>query len=176
MDMEGVPSERIVVHVENEFDFQKKTEKRCDRLLFFIIVKPTINFTLARLGNLASERVYSRNCCSLKCKHIFGLYYNTDKRLVAVPIELKSGKAEESDVVEQLENSLKFAEKIAASTSTSQTEYCPVLFQGRGIKWSSPSRLKQLRVRFRGKNLQVLRGKCGGKKHLVNLLTNSGYL
>ena len=27
--------------------------------------------------NLASERVYSRNCCSLKCKHIFGFYYNT---------------------------------------------------------------------------------------------------
>ena len=40
------------------------------------IVKPTINFTLARLGNLASERVYSRNCCSLKCKHIFGFTIN----------------------------------------------------------------------------------------------------
>ena len=25
--------------------------------------------------NLASESVYSRNCCSLKCKHIFGFYY-----------------------------------------------------------------------------------------------------
>ena len=46
------------------------------------IVKPTINFTLARLGNLASERVYSRNCCSLKCKHIFGFYYiRTDPRV-----------------------------------------------------------------------------------------------
>ena len=45
--------------------------------LCYNIVKPTINFTLARLGNLASERVYSRNCCSLKCKHIFGFYYNT---------------------------------------------------------------------------------------------------
>ena len=42
-----------------------------------IIVKPTINFTLARLGNLASERVCSRNCCSLKCKHIFGFYYKS---------------------------------------------------------------------------------------------------
>lgn len=135
--MEGVPSERIVIHVENEFDFQKRTEKRCDRLIFFI---------------------------------------NTKKQLVAAPIELKSGKAEESDVVEKLENSLKFAEKIAASTSISQTEYCPVLFQGRGIKWSSPRGLKQLRVRFHGKNLLVLRGKCGGKKHLANLLTNSGYL
>ena len=58
VDMEGVPSERIVVHVENEFDFQKKTEKRCDRLLFFmnnekslvavpieLIVKPENMFT-----------------------------------------------------------------------------------------------------------------------------------
>lgn len=137
MDMEGVPSKRIVIHVENEFDFQKKTEKRCDRLLFFI---------------------------------------NTENRLVAVPIELKSGKAEESDVVEQLENSLKFAEKIASATSTSRTEYCPVLFHGRGIKWSNPRGLKQLKVRFRGKNLQVLRGKCSSKKHLANILIHSGYL
>lgn len=137
VDMEGVPSERIVVHVENEFDFQGKREKRCARLLFFI---------------------------------------NTEKRLVAVPIELKSGKAEESDVVEQLENSLKFAQSIASATSISRTEYCPVLFDGRGIKWSNPRGLKQLNVRFRGKNLLVLRGKCSGKKHLANLLINSGYL
>ena len=137
VDMEGVPSKRIIVHVENEFDFQKKNEKRCDRLLFFI---------------------------------------NREKRLVAVPIELKSGKAEESDVVEQLENSLKFAEKIASAISGSRTEYCPVLFQGRGIKWSNPRGLKQLKVRFRGKNLQVLIGKCNGKNHLANILINSGYL
>ena len=135
--MDGVPPERIVIHVENEFDFQKKTEKRCDRLLFF---------------------------------------FNTQQRLVAVPIELKSGTAGESDVVEKLENSLKFAEKIAAATSISQTEYCPVLFHGRDINWNNPRGLKQLKVRFRGKNLQVLRGKCGGKQHLTNILINSGYL
>ena len=137
VDMEGVPSKRIVVHVENEFDLQKKDEKRCDRLLFFI---------------------------------------NTEKRLVAVPIELKSGTAKESEVIEQLENSLKFAEQIASATSTSQTEYCPVLFHGKDIKWSNPRGLKQLRVKFRGKNLLVLRGNCGGKKHLANILINSGYL
>lgn len=136
VDMEGVPSKRIIVHVENEFDLQKRTEKRCDRLLFFV---------------------------------------NTENRLVAVPIELKSGTAQESDVVEKLENSLKFAERIASATSTSRTEYCPVLFHGRDIKWNNPRGLKQLRVRFRG-DLLVLRGKCGGKNHLANLLTNSGYL
>ena len=136
VDMEGVPPQRIVVHVEKEFDFQKRAEKRCDRLLFFL---------------------------------------NTQQKLVAVPIELKSGTARESDVIEKLGNSLKFAEKIAAATGISQTEYCPILFQGRGIKWNNPRGLKQLKVRFRGKNLQVLIGKCGGKKHLINILINSGY-
>ena len=137
VDMADIPANRVIVNVENEFDFQKKTEKRCDRLLFFI---------------------------------------NRKKRLVAVPIELKSGKAEESDVVEKLENSLKFAESIASAASPSRTEYCPILFQGRGIKWSNPRGLKQLRVRFRGRRLQVLIGKCGGEKHLRNILINSGYL
>ena len=136
VDMADIPANRIIVNVEKEFDFQKKTEKRCDRLLFFL---------------------------------------NTQQRLVVVPIELKSGTARESDVIEKLGNSLRFAEKIAAATGISQTEYCPVLFQGRGIKWNNPRGLKQLKVRFRGKNLQVLIGKCGGKKHLINILINSGY-
>ena len=87
VDMQNIPPNRVIIHVEQEFNSRKKSEKRCDRLLFFI---------------------------------------NTEQKLVAVPIELKSGKAEESDVVQQLENSLKFAERIAIETSTSQTEYCPV--------------------------------------------------
>ena len=54
----------------------QKAPKKLSLSVRTFIVKPTINFTLARLGNLASERVYSRNCCYLKCKHIFGFYYN----------------------------------------------------------------------------------------------------
>ena len=137
VDMQDIPSNRVIIHMEKEFDFRKKSEKRCDRLLFFI---------------------------------------NTEQRLVAVPIELKSGKAEESDVVEQLENSLKFAESIASETRTSQTEYCPILFQGRGIKWRSSKGFKRLIVPFRGKKLQVLIGKCSAPKNLANILSNSGYL
>ena len=63
VDMADIPRNRIIIHVENEFDFQERAEKRCDRLLFFI---------------------------------------NTEKRVVAVPIELKSGKAGESDVVKKI--------------------------------------------------------------------------
>lgn len=132
VDMTDIPRSRVIIHVENEFDFRKMTkEKRCDRLLFFI---------------------------------------NTEKRIVAVPIELKSGKASESDVVEKLENSLKFASDILKS------EYCPILFHKRGIKWSSQSNLKrQLIVQFQGKKLQVLIGKCGQKKNLAQLLRSAGY-
>ena len=138
VDMTDVPSNRIVIHVENEFECRgRRDEKRCDRLLFFI---------------------------------------NTEKKLVAVPIELKSGKAGESDVVEKLENSLKFAEEVASETGTRTTEFCPVLFHGRGIKWNSPKGLKQLIVQFRGKKSQVLIGKCGEKKNLAQKLSSYDYL
>ena len=137
VDMQNIPPNRVIIHVEQEFNSRKKSGKRCDRLLFFI---------------------------------------NTEQKLVAVPIELKSGKVEESDVVQQLENGLKFAERIAIETSTSQTAYCPILFQRRGIKWRSSRGLKQLTVQFRGKKLQVLIGKCGTERNLANMLTNSGYL
>ena len=137
VDMADIPRNRIIIHVENEFDFQERAEKRCDRLLFFI---------------------------------------NTEKRVVAVPIELKSGKAGESDVVKKLENSLKFAEDLLENTDILNFEYCPVLFHKRGISWSSTSGLKQLRIQFRGKKLQVLIGKCSGKKHLARILMDAGYL
>ena len=34
--MTGIPPERVVIDVEREFDSRNRTEKRCDRLLFFI--------------------------------------------------------------------------------------------------------------------------------------------
>ncbi len=35
VDMNGVPAKRVIVNLETEFDWRKKREKRCDRLLFF---------------------------------------------------------------------------------------------------------------------------------------------
>ena len=141
VDMADIPRSRVIIHVENEFDFRKMTQKRCDRLLFFI---------------------------------------NTEKSIVAVPIELKSGKAPESDVVEKLENSLKFASDIIKNMGILEFESCPILFHARGLKLSSPrspSSLKQeLRIQFQGKRRQILIGKCGQKKNLAQLLISAGYL
>lgn len=130
--MTGMPSERVVVNLEHEFDVREITEKRCDRLLFFI--------------------------------------HPAKNNLVAAPIELKSGKAAESDVIEKLENSLNFTAQIAPVSMRAQIVYIPVLFQGRGIKWTNPKGAKQLKVSVHGKRLQILTGRCGRPRNLAGVL------
>ena len=127
--MTGIPSERVVIDVEREFESRNITEKRCDRLLFYI----------------------------------------TGNNLVAAPIELKNGKAEQSEVTEKLQNSLHFAASIAPRTLT--TAYRPILFEGRGIKWINPRGTKQLNVNFRGNKLRIRVGRCGKSENLVRALS-----
>ncbi len=137
--LDDIPTERVIINVEKEFDARGESGKRCDRMLF----------------------------------------YDNDakKTFIAVPIELKSGKAEESDVREKLENSLKFAATIAPDRKESgETIYIPVLFHGRGINWTNPRHRQQFTVRFQGKPLHILIGHCGRKRNLANLLSEAGYL
>ena len=106
------------------------------------------------------------------------LFYGNKNTFVAVPIELKSGKADESDVREKLGNSLKFASTLAPDRKESgETVYVPVLFHGRGINWTNPRRRQQFfKVNFQGKPLQILIGRCGRDRNLAELLSNAGYL
>ena len=136
MDMANLPSDRVVIDVEREFDSQNRIEKRCDRLLFFID--------------------------------------NIENNLVAAPIELKSGKAEQSEVTEKLQNSLHFAASIGPRTLT--TAYRPILFEGRGIKWINPRGTKQLNVNFRGSNRRIRIGRCGKSENLVRALSEPDIL
>lgn len=136
--MTGIPSERVVIHVEREFDSRNVTEKRCDRLLFFIDTD--------------------------------------DNNLVAAPIELKSGKAEQSEVTEKLRNSLNFAATIAPRTRALKTVYRPILFEGRGIKWINPKGTKQFNVNFRGNKLRIRRGRCGKSDNLARALSEPDIL
>ena len=132
VDMTGIPSERVIVNLEHEFDARGRTEKRCDRLLFFI--NPAKN------------------------------------NLIAASIELKSGKAVESDVIEKLENSLNFTAQIASIPMRAQIDYIPVLFHGRGIKWTNPKGAKQPKVSVHSRRLQILIGRCGRPKNLAGVL------
>ena len=132
MDMADVPSNRVIIDVEREFDSRNMTAKRCDRLLFFIDTD--------------------------------------DNNLVAAPIELKSGKAEQSDVIEKLRNSLHFAANIAPGPQIVTTVYRPILFEGRGVKWINPRGTKQFNVNFRGSRLRIRVGRCGKDENLVRAL------
>lgn len=138
VDMTDIPSERVVIDVEREFDSRKMTEKRCDRLLFFI--------------------------------------ETADNNLVAAPIELKSGKAEQSEVTEKLQNSLHFAANIAPRTRALTTVYRPILFEGRGIKWTNPKGTKQFNVNFRGRKTRIRVGRCGKSENLVRALSEPDIL
>ena len=130
--MTGIPPERVVVNLENEFDLRARTEKRCDRLLFFI--------------------------------------HPAENNLVAASIELKSGKAVESDVIEKTENNLKFISQIVPVSIRSQIIYTPVLFEGRGVKWTNPKGAKQLKAFVHGNRLQILTGRCGRPRNLAGVL------
>ena len=130
VDMDGLPRELVVVNLETEFDSRKKTEKRCDRLLFF-------------------------------------RYQGT---LFVATIELKSGKAPESDVIEKTENSLNFARQIVSTLPRSKPIYVPILFHGRSIKWTNPREKKQgLKVSFGG-GLTVQTDRCGREQNLAGIL------
>ena len=136
VDMTDIPSERVVIDVEREFDSRNITEKRCDRLLFYV----------------------------------------DGSNLVAAPIELKSGKAEQSEVTEKLQNSLHFAANIVPRTRTLTTAYRPILFQGRGVKWINPRRTQELNVNFRGNKLRIRIGRCGRRENLARALSEPDIL
>ena len=126
VDLTGIPTERVVVNLEHEFDARGRSEKRCDRLLFFI--HPTENNLVAR------------------------------------------GKAVESDVIEKTENSLKFIVQIAPDSIRARIAYTPILFHGRGIKWTNPKGAKQPKVSVHGKPMLILIGRCGRPQNLSGVL------
>ena len=104
------------------------------------------------------------------------MFYGHKNTFVAVPIELKGrGKGEESQVLEQLKNSLEFAATLVQDLK--KTVYVPIVLTENGIRWTNPRRQNQeLKLTFRGKTLRVLTGRCGRPKNLANLLSNAGYL
>ena len=102
------------------------------------------------------------------------LFYGKKNTFVAAPIELKGrGKGDESQVLEQLKNSLEFAATLAQNLK--EPVYVPIVFTKSGIRWTNPRRQnKELKVKFKGKTLTVLTGRCGRPKNLATLLSKAG--
>ena len=116
----------------------------------------------------------SRRESGKRCDRL--LFYRNKNILFAVPIELKGrGKGGESQVLEQLKSGLEFAATLMQGLK--ETVYVPIVFTKKGIRWTNPKRQNQeLTVKFKGKTLRVLTGRCGRKKNLANLLSEAGYL
>ena len=104
------------------------------------------------------------------------LFYGNKNTLVAVPIELKGrGKGDESQVLEQLKSGLEFAATLVSDLKA--PVYVPIVFTKSGIRSRSPRQQnRELKVKFQGKTLTVLTGRCGREKNLANLLSEAGYL
>lgn len=104
------------------------------------------------------------------------LFYENKNIFVAVPIELKGrGKGEEQDIPKQLKSGLEFAATLVSGLK--EPVYVPIVFTKRGIRSRSPKRQnRELKVKFKGKTLRVLEGRCGREKNLANLLSEAGYL
>lgn len=104
------------------------------------------------------------------------LFYENKNTFFAVPIELKGrGKGDESDVLEQLKSGLAFAATLVSDLK--EPVYVPIVFTKSGIRSRNPRRQnRELKVKFQGKTLTVLTGRCGREKNLANLLSKAGYL
>lgn len=110
---------------------------------------------------------------SKRCDRL--LFYKDKSTIYAVPIELKSGRGEESQVLDQLKKGLEFAATLVKDLNN--VVYVPIVFTKRGIYWSSPkSQRQELEVKFNGKTRKVMQGRCGRTNNLANILSGLGYL
>lgn len=91
-----------------------------------------------------------------------------DRKLVVAPVELKSGRVDVSDAVEQLQKGAAFAERFAPKASGAVCT--PILFHGSRLHRKDLSTLNSKKIRFRGMDLTVKVGRCNRPRNLANAL------
>jgi hypothetical protein len=90
------------------------------------------------------------------------------QKLVAVPLELKSGRLDVSHALEQLQEGAAFAEQFSP---TEADVICrPVLFHGRGLHPKDLSTLNRNKIQFRGVPLTVKIGRCDRSRNLADAM------
>ena len=90
-----------------------------------------------------------------------------DGRLLAAPVELKSGQADASKAIEQLRGGAEFAACFAPPDADCQ----PVLFHGKRLRPAERTRLNQRKVAFRDLELTVKTAQCGRPRNLASVLS-----
>ena len=90
-----------------------------------------------------------------------------DGRLLAAPVELKSGRTKVSETVEQLRGGADFA---ACFAPPRNADCLPVLIHGKGLHRKERDTLNRAKVAFRGREWTVRTARCGRPRNLARIL------
>ena len=115
-----------------------------------------------------TERVFtSRRMASRRCDFVLFLQ-TAGSVLVIVPVELKSGDADASQVAEQLQAGAEFAAGIVSNTPA--PTFRPILFHGRGLHPKQLKDLNRAKVRIQGVDVSIEIARCGRPRNLAQAL------
>ena len=102
-----------------------------------------------------------------RCDRVLFVVVGKRNRVVAVPIELKSGAVDISKVANQLRQGVKFVDRVVAGAEP----MCrPVLVHGNRIHPRELKTLNREKIRFRGQDLTIKTARCGRPKNLASAL------
>ena len=105
-----------------------------------------------------------------QCDYVLFFVGSGPDKLVAVPIELKSGGVDAaSKVAKQLQQGAVFVDEVAPGGS--DTVCLPILFHGNGIHPQQRKVLNRAKVRFRGRSLTIKTARCGRPRNLAQALS-----
>ena len=90
-----------------------------------------------------------------------------DGRLLAAPVELKSGRPKVSKAIEQLRGGANFA---ACFASRPNAACRPILIHGKGLRRKERATLNRAKVAFCGREWTVRTARCGRPRNLARIL------
>ena len=103
-----------------------------------------------------------------RCDRVLFLLGPLPRRLVSVPIELKSGGLNASHVADQLQRSLEFVNRVAPPSAPLACR--PILVHGHGLHPKQRKALGRIKIRFRGQRLTIATTRCNRPGNLAAAL------
>ena len=103
-----------------------------------------------------------------RCDYVLFFQGTDTDTLFAVPMELKSGGVDASEVSAQLQGGADFAHRFAPQHYEAVCH--PVLFHGRSIHPKQRKALNRAKVRFRGRQLTISTARCNRPGNLARAL------
>lgn len=103
-----------------------------------------------------------------RCDRVLFVVVGKRNRVVAAPIELKSGAVDISTVAEQLRQGVEFVDRLAVAGTDPICR--PLLVHGKRIHPKDLRTLNRRKIRFRGLDLTIKTARCGRPRNLASAL------